>query len=147
MKNILFMDQQHEAFYKDMIKEFTDRNGGRAPDVYQEAMAYTLGLTEETRQHAGSIFNLKENGIEPSSLIAPWQTSTTRKVTRLAFNLWNGFTGKVESDESEEEGYRIGETDPAFAVDNIFCSSLGRYFFEAIKLRYPEYNREEYGRR
>lgn len=143
MKSILFMDQQHENFYRGMIERITDRNGGKAPDVYQDAIAYTLGLTDETRRHAGSIFNLKENGIEPASLIAPWQTSTTRKVTRLAFNLWNGFSGKVESDESEEDGYRIGEMDPGFAVDNIFCSSLGRYFFEAIKLRYPEYNREE----
>jgi len=143
MKNILFADPQHEEFYKGMIQRFTDRNGGKAPDVYQEAMAYTLGLTGETRRNAGSLFNMKENGIEPAGLIEPWQTGTTKKVTRLAFNLWNGFTSKVERDETEEEGYRIEETDPGFAVDNIFCTDLGRYFFEAIKLRYPEYNRKE----
>jgi hypothetical protein len=45
------------------------------------------------------------------------------RVTRLAFNLFNDYDGEA------------GE----FTPSNILCDGLMAYFFEAVKLRYPEY--------
>ena len=62
-----------------------------------------------------------------------WQTGTRMKITWLAFNLWDGNT--FESIEDYEED----KVSSKYAVDEIFCCSYAPYFYEAIKLRYPEY--------
>jgi len=61
------------------------------------------------------------------------------QVTRLAFNLFGGINYKVFALDDEFDDFEIGECDPMFAVDNIFCTNLASYFFEAIKIRFPEY--------
>lgn len=65
------------------------------------------------------------------------QTGTSKKVTRLAFNLFNGAV--CDSDEDFENN----RVSPYYAVDEIFCCGLAPYFYQAIKLRYPEYCSEE----
>lgn len=50
------------------------------------------------------------------------------RVSRLAFNLWNGFA---------EEGYEA-----LSSPYELFDSNYAPYFYEAIRQRYPEYCRE-----
>jgi hypothetical protein len=80
-----------------------------------------------------------EGRIIPESINDGFQTGTSVKVTRLAFNLFNDGTptalslyqkGDIESAYDECQKY---------SVSDIFCCSYAPYFVEAIKLRYPEY--------
>ena len=51
----------------------------------------------------------------------------------MAFNLWNGWCYESEEDAQE------GRTSDTFTPDNLFCCEFAPYFYEAVKLRYPEY--------
>ena len=71
--------------------------------------------------------------IRPAALEKGWQTGGTARIVRMAFNLWNGWC--YESEEEAQDG-RMSE---AFTPDNLFCCEFAPYFYEAVKLRYPEY--------
>ena len=62
-----------------------------------------------------------------------WQTGGTRRLTHLAFNLWNGYVEPGE--ERMSTPYEM------------FDCGYAPYFYEAIKLWYPEYCRELPGNR
>lgn len=65
-----------------------------------------------------------------------WQTSTSSKVTRMALNLWNHSIMYDSEEDLEKE-----HISSAYAPSEIFCCSYAPYFWEAIKIRYPEYTR------
>ncbi|QGZ99267.1 DUF6075 family protein [Dehalobacter restrictus] len=121
MKNIRFVGKEHEAFYYNML----DATGNT--DVYHRAFFYTMGISKETRDHIRSLFDFEENCIKTQNLTAAWQTGGTIRLCRLAFNLWNGWT---------EEGKERYST-----PYELFDCRFAPYFFEAIRLRYPEYCR------
>ena len=121
MDNIRFANKEHEAFYFEMLA--ATRNN----DVYHQAFFYTMGISAETRSHIRSLFDFKEDIIKPEGLSAAWQTSSTQRLCRLAFNLWNGWT--EEGNENRSAPYWL------------FDCGFAPYFFEAIRLRYPEYCR------
>ena len=62
--------------------------------------------------------------IKPESLAACWQTTGTTKLTRFAYNLWNGYDDK------------------SCTPYDLFDCSFAPYMYEAVKLRYPEYTRQ-----
>ena len=121
VKNILFASKEHKAFYVQMLSK------AKNDDSYHRAFFYTMGICKETRQNIDTLFNFKERCIEPEGLYAGWQTGTTYKLCRLAFNLWNGWTEK--GNEQSSTPYEL------------FDCEFSSYFFETIKLRYPEYCR------
>lgn len=94
------------------------------------------GICETTRDHFKEIFNEKERIINLDSVDTAWQTSTSSKVTRMALNLWN-HSIMYDSEEDLENGHISKE----YAPSEIFCCSYAPYFWEAIKIRYPEYTR------
>ena len=73
---------------------------------------------------------MKEHSIILSKFHSGWQTGTTYKICRLAFNLWNGYCYETNEDIDNN-------ISKDFAVDEIFCCEYIEYFFEAIRLRYP----------
>ncbi|MGI5920760.1 MAG: DUF6075 family protein [Syntrophomonadaceae bacterium] len=121
MQNIRFSSKEHQAFYHEMLAK-TGNN-----DSYHQAFFYTMGICEETRCNIRTLFDFKEGGIKPEGLSTAWQTGSTRRLCRLAFNLWNGWT--EEGNESRSAPYEL------------FCCGFAPYFFESIRLRYPEYCR------
>ena len=122
-----FIDDEHKLFYEQKLKEM-----GKS-DIYRQALVYTLGISETTRVHFADIFNIKEGLINRKSLSKPYQTSSSLKVTRMAFSLWN--SNSYDSDEDVENGI----VSPYYTPSQIFCTSDAPYFWEAIKIRYPEY--------
>lgn len=94
-------------------------------------MVYLLGLTPDTRRNYFDLFDPVTKEIRLDGLNHAWQTDTTRKITRLAFNLWNGMVYESPEDAEDEKVSRY------YAPDSIFDCSLSPYFFEAVKLRYP----------
>lgn len=129
---IEFRDETHQRFFWEKIRQVNPKR----LDWTTVSAIYLLGLEAETRVHFNKILNLETEIIEPLSLTASWQTSGTMKITRLAVNLYTGFSRKVEKDDSEE-GYRFTEVDSAYSVYEIFGGTVyDEYFYEAIKLRF-----------
>ena len=110
MKTIRFESQEHENFFYSMLK----RTGNT--DSYHQAFFYCVGISD-TKEH-----------IRPEGLHEGWQTGGSIRLTRLAFNLWNGYAEK--GDERMSTPYEI------------FDCGYAPYFFEAIRLKYPDYCRE-----
>ena len=84
-------------------------------------------LSSFSNQDSGGIliFGIDEKDeIKPESLAAGWQTSGTTKLTRFAYNLWNGYDDK------------------SCTPYDLFDCSFAPYMYEAVKLRYPEYTRQ-----
>lgn len=127
---VLFQDDEHYAFTAEKLRQL--REAGYQPDVYAQALFYTLGICADTRAHFEDLFDMAERAIKPDGLQREWQTSGSRKVTRLAFNLWNGCT--YDSEEDAE----AGRCSPYYAVDEIFCCGYQPYFMQAVRLRFPE---------
>ncbi len=125
---MLFKDQEHRAFYQAMTSTCRD-------DVYTRALIYTLGICPDTRKRFNLIYTGQE--IDPEQLHQPWQTGTSLKVTRLAFNLYTDGepTAFTEGDITKE----ILKECSYYSVSDVFCCEYAPYFMQAIKIRYPEY--------
>lgn len=132
-KQIAFINKQHESFYNDKLKEMQELG---KTDVYYRAIVYTLGICETTREHFEDIFNLKRGEINIDSIQGAYQTGTSEKVTRMAFSLWN------KCNYDSEQDLEAGNISTSYNASEIFSCSYAPYFYEAIKIRYPEYTRE-----
>ena len=123
---MLFINEEHKEFY--YLNRAISIN-----DVYSNPVIYLLGLTDDTRNHFNQIYDINNNEIHLEQLKQGWQTGTSSKITRLAFNLFNGMVFDSEDDFDNDK------FSSKYAVDKIFCCGFAPFFFEAIKLRYPEY--------
>lgn len=123
MARIRFADRWHELFYTKMMMEV-----GK-DDSYHRAFFYTVGISRDTRDHVRDLYDFEEDCIKSEGLYKPWQTGGSRRLTRLAFNLWNGWV--------EEKGERLS------TPYNLFDCDHGVYFLEAVRLKYPDYCLEE----
>lgn len=112
-----FKDSQHEKFFLECMAH------SKKDDSYHRTIFYTLGINPDTRNHIHDVFDFKNDRIKPDGLNEGWQTSGSLKTTLFAFNMWNGYAD---------------ETLPSTPYD-LFCCESAPYFFEAIKLKYPEY--------
>lgn len=126
--DIRFRDTDHLNFYRERRSKAEAE--GKRVNTYFRPLLYLCGLTVETRSHFDEIFDWEDWSIRPESLSAGWQTGTSLRITRLAFNLWNG----RGSDDPE-----CGEPQEEYLPDNLFCCSYMEFFFEAMRLRFPEF--------
>ena len=122
----IFVDDDHKNFFGDL----QHRSGNT--DSYHRALFYTIGISQETRDHYLRIYNLKDREIRPECLEEGWQTGTSRRICLLAFNLFNGYIDKQNPNLSTPE--------------NLFACEFAPFFARAIAMRYPEY-RWETGRK
>ena len=129
--DIVFADVAQERFFYEKVRELP--NSRR--DSEEIAMIYTLGICDKTRAAFSNIVDQRTFQVNPLVLFAGWQTSASVKVTRLAINLYTGFSQEVKRDDSIE-GYHIGEDSSDYAVEEIFDCPYAKYFLEAVKLRY-----------
>lgn len=119
MSEIRFNGTAHRDFFLENM------NKCRVNDCYHRAFFYVMGIASETRANINQMFDFKNDCINPDGMHGGWQTSGTVRVCRLAFNLWNGYTD-MDSPQS-------------FTPEDLFCCEFAPYFYEAIKLRHPEY--------
>ena len=122
MAEIRFASREHESFFHEMMKKCGHY------DSYHKAFFYCMGISDTARTNVGRVFDFKTDCIKPDGLHEGWQTGGTVRLTRLALNLWNGYA--EEGEEKMSTPYEIFDCDYA------------PYFYEAIKLRYPEYCRD-----
>lgn len=116
--NIKFANDKHENAFFSLL------NRMKKTDCYHLALAYLLTLDNVCREHISDLFDLKEDIILVDGLKIGWQTGTSSKTTRLAFNLWCTYVDDCPKNSTPDE---------------LFCCSYAPFYFEAIKLRYPEY--------
>jgi len=129
-----FYNEKHKEFYEDKLKTLELYN--RA-DVYYKSVIYLLGLTETTREKFKEIFDIKSGEININAIQSPFQTSTSLKVTRIAFSLWNRCNFDSEEDIKNEK------YSPLYNPSELFDCEFAPYFYEAIKIRFPEYTRDK----
>ncbi len=115
MTEIKFTSKEHEYFYKTMIQ----KSGNR--DSYHRVFFYCVGISDTARRNINRIFDFEQDRIKPDGLREGWQTGGTVRITRLAFNLWNGYMAQGE--ERMSTPYEM------------FDCSYSPYFYEAIKYR------------
>ena len=112
-------DEHEERYYAALAKM-------KSTDCYHRAVAYLFTLDRDCARHIDDVFDFRGDAINTDGLHSGWQTGTPVQTTRLAFNLWNGFIEKGE--------------EKRFTPNEIFTSVYAYYYFEAIKLRYPEHD-------
>lgn len=126
-----FIDDEHKSFFENKMEELAKLG---KKDVYYKSLVYTLGICETTREHFKEIFNIYQSEVNLDAIQKGWQTGTSEKVTRMAFNLWNHCLMYDSEDDLDKE-----KISSSYAPSEIFCCSFAPYFWEAIKIRYPEY--------
>lgn len=130
---IIFKDKQHKDFYRDFLPRC------RCQDVYHKALVYCLGLSGDTRAFVRQIYDFETGDVKPKCLQADWQTSGSGRIIRMAFNLYcNGMPSVYDYEQSEEQLKECR----CYTVEDLFCCEYAVYFWEAVKLRYPEYTRK-----
>lgn len=129
-KQIQFVNHQHEAFYKEYLPKC------RWQDTYHSALVYCLGISEDTRRHIDEIYDFETGWVKPECLHSGWQTSGSVRVVLLAFHLYNDGTSSVFQYEGAEEQM---EELRRYLITELFCCGYAPYFWQAIRLRFPEY--------
>lgn len=128
--NITFKDREHEKFYLTYLSKC------REQDVYQKALVYCLGISADTRNNIDQIYDFKSGNVNTECLHKGWITSGSARVIRMAFNLYCNSAPSIDDYDDAEE--QLGEY-KHYTVENLFCCGYAPYFWEAIKIRYPEY--------
>lgn len=123
---IKFKNKEHGKFYERCLGLCG------CSDPYHKAFFYTMGISSETRMHIHDCFNFRDDVIRPDCLSRGWQTSGSSRVTRLAFNLWNGWNS-----DGLATPYAIGKAEPVMvSVDTFGTCTLcaDDCLEEAVKL-------------
>lgn len=125
--DITFKSPDHKAKCIDYL------NRMQSQDDYHRALAYLISLNDTCSAHVNEIFSFSDDAIKPECLNAAWQTGTSTKTCRLAFNLWNGYDSEGEplKDETHSANY---------TPENLFCNSDMVYMLEAVRLRFSIYD-------
>ncbi len=116
-----FKDEYHETLFWVIMEKMNRK------DVYHKSLAYLIALDDVCRNHVEDMYDFKTRCIK-KCLGKAWQTSTSIKTTLLAFNLFTDGTMWCPKDLK-------GCCTPS----DIFCCSYAPYYWEAVKIRYPEY--------
>ena len=131
-RTITFKNKEHEKFYQKYLSKC------RYQDVYHKALVYCLGIDRDTREHVKQIYDFQTGCVKPECLQEGWQTRGSVKIIRMAFNLYcNGAPSIYNFEDSDLEG-QLQEFS-LYTVEELFCCGYARYFWEAVKIRYPEY--------
>ena len=127
---IIFNGKEHEKFFYWMLAKCDNF------DVYHQALAYCLGISEDVRCNINLIYDFKTGCVKPECLHHGWITSGSARVVRMAFNLYCNGTPSVDDMKTSDEKLRECAS---YTAEDLFCCSYAAFFWEAIKLRYPEY--------
>lgn len=129
---MLFQSEAHRKFYEEKILQLH-------ADVYLRALIYTVGICPDTRKRWECFYNETEHEIKPEVISRGWQTGTSVKLTRLAFQL---FTDSTPTAYGYNEHYcetRDFDECQRYSISDIFCCEYAPFFMQAVKLRYSEY--------
>ena len=117
-----FYSKEHELFYNEALKKYSR-------DIERLTFMYLMGISADTRNHIDDIW--KKNDPNPDHLgdnrWSPWQTSSTKRLCRLAFNLYSG--GGILDEDDDKKCF----TTPCWLF---YDQEYGPYMIEAVKMRF-----------
>ena len=135
---MIFKDNKHEnAFY-----QILDKMQLTYSDTERVALAYLLALNEDCCKHISDLYDFEEKIILVEGLDKAWQTHTSLKTARMAFNLYNGYCYDNKT-YIGSDGQERDLPSEYYSPVHLFACSNAPYYWEAIKLRYPEYTEED----
>lgn len=129
-----FIDDEHELFFMNKVQELSKY---KKIKPYYISLIYTLGISKTTRNNFANIFNIETGEINIDAIENSWQTDSSKKVTRMAFSLWNGCNYDSTQDIENEKISKM------YNPNELFSCSYAPYFYEGVKLRFPEYTKDE----
>ena len=130
LDKVVFSSKAHRDFFLQSVKMC------RKTDVYHVSLIYCLGMDRDTRDKINRIYDFSTGYVKTECLKEGWQTSGSLRIVLLAFNLYTSSVPSVCDHENLEE--QLAEC-IRYSVDELFCCAYAPYFWQAIKLRYPEY--------
>lgn len=119
-----YIDEKHKEFVTEKNKKLIETGKN---DVYHKSLVYILGISEETRKKFNKIYDEDSDTVNQECIDEPWQTGSSKKICRMAFSLWNGTVNLA----ADKEYF--------YSPDELFSCSYSPYFWQGIKIRYPEY--------
>lgn len=130
----LFISEDHCNFYEQTVASVPNA------DVYEKALIYTLGICGDTRIRFDSLYDKSAGiNIDADCVRAPWQTSGSLRVIRLAANLFTGRTPTAISYDAKDKELVNAEECQLYSVSDIFSySEYAPYFLQAVKIRFPD---------
>lgn len=128
MQDLIYYSELHRKDFLLLLEKMA------STDPYHTAVAYLFSMDSVCAEHINDIFDFKDDAIKPDCFGKGWQTGTSKKTVRLAFNLWNNYSGQLALDDES-----INDAAEYYSVSEIFCCSYAPYYWQAIRLRYPEY--------
>ena len=143
MPEIIFQDEEHVKLYNEVLSKM------KSKECEYKALAYLMTMDTAIRDHINSVYDFKYNVIKPSALYAPWQTHTSIRITRLAFNLFSDYFYDDEAEDYDETREDCNKNRPGpdrtavyFTPVEIFSYvslSITEYMFQAILLRFKSF--------
>ena len=128
-----FINEEHHRFYSSTLKRFLN------PAAPEKALCYCLGIHPAIRWHVDHIYDFSTKQVTPECIHEGWVASAEdpediRTVIRMAYNLYGGTPSVAEADDQLRECQK-------YTAKELFGCRYAPYFWEAIKLRYPEYTK------
>ena len=128
-----FINEEHHRFYSSTLKRFLN------PAAPEKALCYCLGIHPAIRWHVDHIYDFSTKHVTPECIHEGWVASAEdpediRTVIRMAYNLYGGTPSVAEADDQLRECQK-------YTANELFGCRYAPYFWEAIKLRYPEYTK------
>ena len=126
-----FINEEHHRFYSSTLKRFLN------PAAPEKALCYCLGIHPAIRWHVDHIYDFSTKQVTPECIHEGWVASAEdpediRTVIRMAYNLYGGTPSVAEADDQLRECQK-------YTANELFGCRYAPYFWEAVKIRYPEY--------
>lgn len=119
---IQFYNDDHKASYEDLMQRMAAEDW----DTNRAAFAYLVALDPVCRDHIRELYDFEDGCIHSDALTAAWQTGTSMKTTRLAFNLFTDNTLWTDTPEY-------------LSPVELFSCDYALYYWQALKIRFPQY--------
>ena len=131
-KPIKFRDEEHERNYNFILDMMP------YSDIERKALAYLFALDTVCFEHIRELYDFSDNRIMLSGLDKGWQTGTSGRTTRLAFNLYNSHCSDGEP-YIGSDGTECSLPSACYSPAYLFCCEYAKYYVEALKIRFPEF--------
>ena len=131
-QQIKFRDEEHERnfnFILDMMPY---------SDIERKALAYLFALDTVCFEHIRDLYDFSDNRILLSGIDKGWHTGTSKRTTRLAFNLYNSYCSDGET-YIDSDGIEDSLPSACYSPAYLFCCEYAKYYVEALKIRFPEW--------
>ena len=119
---MIYYDDNHRQAFKTAVEK---RGDYKPVDSYDVSLLYLLTATEPTRANLSRMYNFITGEIEPETINEGFQTGTSVRLSRLAFNLFNGYVEEAQS--------------KMYSPYYLFDASIKEIMLQAIQLRYTPY--------